>query len=371
MKRYLPALKTWWLVLVLVACWPMTASAQLWTAVTPNTQGAMVALDRDNNAYVAGSTSTGGLLTKYSPTGVQLWQSTINNLGDRQELSWVTVDPSGNAIVAGRFVDSSGNPSGFLVAKYAPSGNLLTQDLLGPVFGYAARVSTDAAGNVYVLGSARVANASGNTTEDIVTMKIAPNGLREWLRTFGISSTSADTPAAMAVTATGNVIVTGGTSGQMLLVAYDTAGNQVWSKGIPASTAALDVAIGASGEFYAVGGTGSPATGQAFLVVKHDANFNEIWRKTYAVGQYAKRVGIDSLGNVIVTGVATGTTSPYLNWSTIKIDPNGALLWSRTYDQHVNNDEVPNFLAIGPGDSVYITGQGGRHRCPPRAIPAC
>ena len=68
---------------------------------------------------------------------------------------------------------------------------------------------------------------------------------------------------------------------------------------------------------------------------------------------------MDSVGNVIVTGVTTGATSPYLNWMTIKLDPNGTLLWSRSYDQHVLTDEVPNAIRVGAGDTVYITGQGG------------
>ena len=359
MKKTRAALAASWLAAAMVAIWPMPASAQLWSAITPNATGAMFALDRDDNVYVAGTTPTGGLVTKYSATGVQLWQRAIENPGDRQEASWVTVDPAGNAVVSGSFVDTSGNPSGLIVAKYSPSGVLLTQGMLYPVRGYASRAATDAAGNVYVLGSVWQANASGNTTQDIVTLKYAPNGLQEWLRTHGLDSTSADAPAALAVTATGNVIVTGGAAGQMLMLAYDVAGNQIWSKAIPASTAGLDVAIGSSGEFYVVGGSVSSGAGQNFLVVKHDANFNELWRRSYAVGQYARRVAVDSVGNVIVTGVTTGATSPYLNWMTIKLDPNGTLLWSRSYDQHVLTDEVPNAIRVGAGDTVYITGQGG------------
>ena len=359
MKSLGAALTAWWLAVATVAIWPMPASAQLWSAITPNAAGAMFALDRDDNVYVAGTTPTGGLVTKYSPTGAQLWQRAIENPGDRQEASWVTVDPAGNAVVTGRFVDTSGNPNGLIVAKFSPSGTLLTQGMLYPVHGYASRAATDAAGNVYVLGSVWQANTSGNTTQDIVTLKYAPNGLQEWLRSYGLDGTSADVPAALAVTATGNVIVTGGAAGQMLMLAYDAAGNQLWSKAIPASTAALDVAIGKSGEFYVVGGSVPSGGGQNFLVVKHDANFNEVWRRTYAVGQYARRVGVDSIGNVIVTGVATGTTSPYFNWMTIKLDPNGTLLWSRSYDQHVLTDEVPNAISVGAGDTVYITGQGG------------
>jgi hypothetical protein len=66
-------------------------------------------------------------------------------------------------------------------------------------------------------------------------------------------------------------------------------------------------------------------------------------------------VVVDSKGNAIVAGIGG---NGYADWMTIKLDPNGALLWSRSYDQHFN-DEIPYAMVVGPDDAVYITGQGG------------
>lgn len=345
--------------LALAALIPIGAHAQVvpdWVATTPNAYGDMIALDKDNNAYVAGSVPWSTMLiTKYSPSGVQLWQRVFDNPGTREQSSWVTVDAAGNVIVTGYIVSGSSNsPNGLIVLKYDAAGNLLWQDVIPSSFGYTARATTDPAGNVYVLGRAFVANPSGNTTHDIVTIKYTPNGTRQWQRNLGYDNTSSDAPASMAVTPAGNVIVTGGAVGFMLMAAYDPSGNQIWSKSVSASTAALDVAVGPSGESYVVGGTYSTTTGNVFLVIKHDASFNEIWRKTYGVGFYGMRVVVDSVGNAIVAGVA----GSYLDWMTIKLDPSGALLWSRRYDQHTN-DEIPYFMVAGPDNAVYITGQGG------------
>jgi PKD repeat protein len=360
MNKLLEALKTLGLAFALAALLPWAAQAQVtqdWVRSTPNTYGDMIALDKDNNAYVAGSVpSSTMLITKLSPSGATLWQRSFDNPGTREQSSWVSVDAAGNAIVTGYIISgASNNPNGLIVLKYDPAGNLLWQDVIPSAFGYALRATTDSAGNVYVLGRAWLPNASGNTTLDIVTIKYAPDGTRQWLRNFGFDNTSADAPASMVVTPSGHVIVTGGATGWMLMAAYDPSGNQVWSKSVSASTGALDVAVGPSGEFYVVGGTYSFAAGDAFLVVKHDANFNELWRKTYNVGQYGLRVAVDSKGNAIVAGVVS---SGYLDWLTIKLDPSGALLWSRRYDQHFN-DEIPYFMVLGPDDSAYITGQGG------------
>jgi PKD repeat protein len=348
------------LVALLVFLLPCAALAQVtrdWFSIVPNTYGDMVAVDQANNVYVVGSVPWSTILiAKYSPAGARLWQRTFDNPGTREQGSWITIDVQGNAVVTGYLVaGGDDDPSGLVVLKFDPAGNLLWQDVIPAAFGYAWRARTDSLGNVYVLGRLWVANASGNTTHDIVTLKYSPTGVRLWQRQFGFDATSADAPAALAVTPAGNVVVVGGAVGRMLMVAYDPAGNTLWSKSVAASTGALDVAVGAGGEFVIVGGTYSPAAGRQFLVLKHDAAFNLLWSKTYPVGHYAMRAAIDAQGNAIVTGV----TGLYLDWMTIKLDAGGGLLWQRRYDQHQFNDEIPFAMVLGPDGAAYITGQGG------------
>lgn len=72
-------------------------------------------------------------------------------------------------------------------------------------------------------------------------------------------------------------------------------------------------------------------TPKGFLVVKHDANFNELWRKTYAQGYFAHRAAVDGLGNLVAVGRAQGLVA---NWMSIKLDPSWYLLglhasWTR------------------------------------------
>lgn len=336
---------------------PSAAAAQAtadWTHTTPNAYGRMIALDRDNNAWVAGSDPLAltMLVTKLGPTGALLWQRVFDNPGSNEQSTWITVDAAGNAIVTGQTVRASnGEPTGLVVLKYDAAGRLLWQDLVPSAFGYALRATTDAAGNVYVLGRAFLANASGNTTNDIVTIKYAPDGTRLWLRSLGFDDFSSDSPTSIALAPAGHVIVAGG----RVAAAYDASGNTLWSKTFDNSSAALQAAVGPSGEFYIVGGTYSPATSNVFLVSKYDAGFNELWRKTYAVGHWAWRVAVDSKGNAIAAGISG---DGYANWSTIKLDPAGNLLWSRVYDQHFN-DEIPYAIAVGPDDAIYLTGQGG------------
>lgn len=350
------------LALLLAALMSICAHAQVdpdWVSVKPGRFGEMLALDHDNNAYVAGSVPWSTMwIAKYSASGTSLWQRTFDNPGTREQSSWISVDAAGNAIVIGHIIGGdAGVANGLIVLKYSPAGTLMWQDVVTSAFGYAARASTDAAGNVYVIARTWVASPPGKSSGDIgrlVGIKYAPDGTRLWTREFGLDTVSADAPASMLVTAAGNLIVIGGSNGDMVLRGFDAAGNLISSKSVAASPG--DVALGPAGEFYVVGGPHTDPGARGFLVIKHDSNFNELWRNTYDVGRWGWRVAVDSQGNAVVTGV-TGNTS--LDWMTIKLDPNGVLLWSRRYDAHQTSDEIPFSMAIGHDGAVYITGQAG------------
>lgn len=326
---------------------------QDWAVISQGRAGASLALDRDNNAYVAGSVPLSTiLLSKYSATGVLLWERVFDNPSTTEQGNWVTLDPAGDPIVVGLTLQAStGNGTGIVVLKYDAAGNLLWQDIIPGAFAGAVRAATDAAGNVFVLGT-----AGAGIGRDLTTIKYSAGGTRLWIRSYQQTPSSLHGPAAMVVTPAGNVIVTGGSQATMDAVAYDAAGNPIWSKAITPATAANDVVLGPLGEVYLVGGDLTPGAPKGILVVKHDAAFNELWRRTYPVGYYAVRAGIDSQGNLVATGI---TPNAYFNWMTIKLDSNGNLLWSRLLDKRPSPDEVPNALVIGPDDAVYVTGEAG------------
>jgi hypothetical protein len=342
------------MALVATASWlgsTQAAVTQDWAVISQGKSGAMLALDSANNAYVAGSVPLGTvLLTKYSPTGTQLWERVFDNPLTREESNWVTLDPAGNPIVVGLMLSaSSGVGQGFVVLKYDPAGNLLWQDLIPGSFAGAVRAATDATGNIYVLGT-----GGTGLGRDITTIKYSPSGVREWARSYQETPTSLHGPASMVITAAGNVIVTGGAQASMNAVAYDPAGNQIWAKSIGGATAANDVALGPQGEVYLVGGDLTPGGAKGILVVKHDANFNELWRKTFAVGYYASRASVDSLGNLVTTGATLN-----FDWVTLKLDPSGTLLWSRITNKSSSIPEVPYALALGTDNAIYVTGEAG------------
>lgn len=330
-----------------------------WSVNLPGATGAMIALDAGNQVLVAGtagaSTAPAMTLTKIGTTGAMVWQRSIDNGGLPSRSTGVTVDGAGNAIVTGMLVDGTGAAQGAVVAKFDAAGTLLWRQATATPNELAWRVQADIAGNLYVLGRTAQTSGTGSITQQMTLTKFSPAGLRLWARNYGASSASDE---AMAVTASGQVIVTGfgAVPAQSVLVVFDAAGNPLVSKSFDA-TGGLNLAVGRGGEVVAAG-----AGSSGFLVAKLDAQFNTLWQAVYPARGGARRVAIDSIGNVVVGGIANTSTSALLtvryDWLTLKLDANGGLLWSRTYGQDSPVDDVPHGLALGADDAVYLTGQG-------------
>ncbi|MBL8842122.1 MAG: hypothetical protein JNL90_11420 [Planctomycetes bacterium] len=323
----------------------MSGSSHLW--------GAMIAADAADDLYVVGSYPFAFVeLAKLDRAGNVLWQVEFDNPGTREQGSWLALDPSGNPLVSGYLVaGSSQTPSGFVTLKYDPAGNLQWSDVISYTFGRTARIASDAAGNAIVLGSAFLADSSGFFSEDLVTIKYAPDGTKLWTRTAGYAAGTKDSAGGLVVDAAGNSYVTGGTLGGMVTEAYDPNGGLLWRYTTSSSSSGWDLALSPTNELAICASNGSQ-----MVVHQLDAAGNLLWSNGYG-GILGTRLAFDSASNLVVTGYQG--TGGYLDWLTHKIAPDGSLLWSATYDRHQYNDEVPYGLTIGPDDEIYVTGQGG------------
>lgn len=325
-----------------------------WSASLPTAAATAVALDRDNNSLVTGwSTGAPLQLSKFSPAGALLWQRSLTALGPASRSLALVTDTAGNSIISGTVVDTTGVPQAAVVAKVDAAGTLLWQDLTAGRFNIAWRAVADTAGNVYALSRLTRPDTGTAVVTDMVLTKFSPAGARLWTRTYGAASAD---DGALIVTSTGQVVVAGGATGGAVLAAFDAAGGALWTSNWPGFNS-LALAAGRTGEFYAVGGAG-----QGFQVMKFDAARNLLWSNAYPARGPAQQARVDSAGNVIVTGAVdtnTGLLTVVLSdWLTIKLGPDGALLWSASFGLPNGINDVPLALALGADDAVYVTGQG-------------
>jgi hypothetical protein len=358
---------------------PGTARAQVapaWVAQYPGLQASAVVADGTGNSYVAGTTLPDAahnfnhdiVVVKYDLAGNRVWAREFDETDDATNgddaANSIVLDAAGNVLVGGHSFLNGAPLTKTILLKYDPNGTLLWKTKASGTG--AKRLATDAAGNVYA-----IAQTAGTSSADFVTLKVSPSGAVLWERRYNGPSTFRDVPSGLAVTAAGEVAVTGESAGgvtayDVATIRYGTDGAVRWVRRFnnPAANgngSGADVAFGPNGEVYAGGYTATAATGDTdFLLVKYDAGGSRVWVRTYNgppdKGDAIKRVRVDSRGNVIVTGYEQQANF-YSDFATAKYDPNGNRVWVRRLNLAAGGDEIPYFLLLGTDDAVYVTGE--------------
>jgi hypothetical protein len=381
--------------------------------------GWSVAVDRDGNILVAGSfygsidfgdgplTSGGGadiFVLKLDPNGDHLWSRRIGG-GDGQTGQSIAVDPEGNALIAGSFLNtirlgddvlkSSGRSTLFL-AKLSPDGSPRWGRSFGAAGQAGHRVATDGEGNVLVTGTfTEAVDFGGGRIEsagssDIFLAKLSPDGRHLWSKGFG--DVSYQRGQGLAVDAQGNVFVTGSFEGtidlgggpmtsagptDIFLAKLDPAGRHIWSKrfGEADGQGGQSIAADAKGNVVMAGYfSGSISFGgrplfsrgpYTFFLAKLDPSGAHLWSGAYGEtsGPYAESVAIDSAGNIVMTGPFQGsidfgggllTSAGQNDIIVAKLDEDGSHLWSARYGD--SGDEYGQSVAVDSEGAMIVVG---------------
>ncbi len=224
-------------------------------------------------------------------------------------------------------------------------------------------IALDSLGNVYVTGRS---DGSG-TRNDYATIKYDSVGNELWVRRYNGPANSYDVANDIALDSSGNVYVTGessgsGTGGDYATIKYDSAGNELWLARYNGpgnySDQATGIALDSSGNVYVTGRSDGSGTLSDYATIKYNSAGNELWVARYngPANSYddARGIALDSLGNVYVTGNSreSGTRNDY---ATIKYDSAGNELWVARYNGPKNWDWV-EAIAVDSSGNVYVTG---------------
>ena len=384
---------------------------------TTNDNGRDVTTDLNGNVFLVGSLDISNpktFLIKYDAAGNVLWSR--NPSSGNAFPSTVSTDGNNNVIVCGTFTSDSTTFGNFTLyrnaipgpsfadiftVKYDEAGNVIWANSVGGTSSESGGVSTDAAGNSYVVFNSLSPSVTiGGTTytntqassDDSFLIKYDPAGNTMWAKHF--TGPSSSDVSDISTDNSGNTYISGNfcvsctitidtltLTGGSYLLKFDSLGNIVWAKTgtggfIYALYADDNSNFSITGQYYSdtiTHGTQSWINSNpgivsfGYYIAKFDTSGNAIWIKGDDVNSNLSGycTTIDNIGNVYTLGSFSSTsimigTNTYTNQGTssdifiVKYDPAGNIIWSDAFGS--NNDDMISGIAVNANDDFFITG---------------
>lgn len=323
----------------------------------------VLAIDDDFNVYVSGWSENDFATVKYNAAGVEQWSSRFSGSGNT-EVSAIAVDQTGNVYLAGQINNT------FTIIKYNSTGQEKWSDSYSEFAGsrgIATALAVNRRNEVYVTGM-----HEGLDRPQYLTMKFGPEGNREW-RTFyrGQESCNWNIATALALDDSGGVYVTGesGTIQEicedgacmtredigLATIKYSDAGIMQWS----ALHNPTDYCIHAATVQIDRYGNAviSGYDRQDFVALKYDRNGRQQWYNSFS-SSATEDIATASFLDEIGNVYVTGFSiyQQDKNWITMKYNNAGVTQWAVQEKSPGNSHDVVNALALDNQGNVYIAG---------------
>jgi hypothetical protein len=294
-----------------------------------------VALASSGNVVVTGSSSNSlssydYATVAYSSGGSRLWTRTYNGPNNGKDFAQaIKLAPTGTIIVTG-YSDGGAATNDYATLAYSSSGQALwTNRYDGPASGddHAMAMAVDHSGNVFVTGYSQGVGSG----YDYATVAYSQGGVPLWTNRYNGPANGHDYASAIAVDSGGNVFVTGYSYGgagsnDYATVAYTGEGVALWTNryGGPSGSDDRAVAIVAdsSGNVLVTGY--STGVGYDYATVAYSGAGVALWTNRFngAVNNsdYATAMALDAAGNAYVTGYSWASSGGYswYDFATIK-----------------------------------------------------
>jgi uncharacterized delta-60 repeat protein len=293
------------------------------------------------------------------------WVRMYNGPGtDYDEAYVITVDDSGNVFVAG-YSYYSATSEDYVTIKYFPDGDTAwVRTYNGPGNGddEVNAIAVDDSGNVYVTGY-----STGSATEyDYATIKYLPNGDTAWVRRYNGPGNDRDQANAIAVDDSGYVYVTGrsdgsGTNGDYATIKYYPSGDTVWIRRYSEAGNSYDLAysitVDNSSHVYVTGTTYNSVTLNDYTTIKYYPNGDTAWVRVYNDPANGSDIAkAIALDHANNVYVSGNSSGTENGYVTIKYYPDGDTAWIRRYNGSGSEHDIVYAIAVDDSNRLYVTG---------------
>lgn len=327
-------------------------------------------------------------IAKLDSDGNFLWARSVLNFGTLEVVT-ITLDNSGNIIIAGNFAGrfqiesgqeflSSGGLDVFII-KYSPDGDFLWLNQFGGVEdNYVNDISTDTFNNIYFTG---YNNSPTSGSNQIYTASFNESGIFQWQRsTIGIGFY--DKGTGICVNNMNNIFVTGAfgdtkifqgsnaltqdsvviSNGitDIFLAKYDLSGNLIWVQNVdnPDYDEGAKINADINGDIVLTGIT-SAANGANVYLAKYSEAGSLMWETLLTFFPYNAypKMALDNAGNISVIFLSTlgdnssgGLGEIYFS----RVNNHGNHLWTTNYGSFDFDD--PGDVDIDINGDIVLSG---------------
>lgn len=296
---------------------------ELWAQTWTNTgslddKPAGIYVDGTGNVYVTGfteitaNTNYNYITLKYNSTGTLQWAKQYNHPMNNNDKA-MFIGGSGDNIYVTGISNAPAVYLGFLTIKYNSAGDTLwtarydgTTAINEIPYGFAV----DAQGNSYVTG---LTEGTGSGI-DWMTVKYNTNGVEQWKTRYTSPNNAQDIPEGLAVDGSGNVFVTGRTRigggyNDFGTVKYNAAGVQEWFIAYDNTSVGMDdnptaITVDNSGNVYVTGMSSGEGANIDAVTIKYNSAGSQMWAARFdsTSDEEPYAITLDVNNNVIIAG---------------------------------------------------------------------
>jgi hypothetical protein len=199
----------------------------------------------------------------------------------------------------------------------------------------------------------------------------ADTGMQAWVQRYNGPGNGLDDALAIAVDGSGDVIMTGYSTGNggnwdYATIKYSSGGVPLWTNRYDGpgngDDSANAIAVDSNRNVFVTGFSMGSGGNRDCVTIKYSSGGVPLWTNRYNgpgnSDDYGNAIAVDGGGNIIVTGEsASNNTSPYnYDFVTIKYSGGGVPLWTNHYNGPGNGDDHALDMAVDGGSNVFVTG---------------